>query len=67
MMVFITTTIIKSRQDMEDLTRAKRKLLENKGEEDIKEEIKKESTKKIEKEEVKKDEVKKDEGAVEEE
>jgi len=31
MMVFITTTIIKSRQDMEDLTRTRRNLLENSG------------------------------------
>jgi len=67
MMVFITTTIIKSRQDMEDLTRAKRELLKNTGKEEKKEEVKKETTKEIEKEEVKKDEVKKDEGAVEEE
>ncbi|GBE36693.1 type II secretion system protein D precursor [bacterium BMS3Bbin07] len=63
MMVFITTTIIKSRQDMEDLTRIKRKLLKNPHEKMIKKE--KETTKEIEK--AKKDEVKKDEGAVEEE
>ena len=63
MMVFITTTIIKSRQDMEDLKRIKRKLLKNPHEKMIKKE--KETTKEIEK--AKKDEVKKDEGAVEEE
>ncbi len=57
MMVFITATIIKSRQDMEDLTRTKRNLLKNTDKKKIKEKIKKETTKEIEKEGVKAKEV----------
>ncbi|HEC98452.1 MAG TPA: type II secretion system protein GspD [Nitrospirae bacterium] len=49
MMVFITATIIKNRQDMESLTRTKRRLLKDTG----KGAIKKETTKKIEKKGVK--------------